>query len=336
MTNNLAMTTYTFDYIKSHPKETKRLLGINYEQLQILLDAAKNIQQKKEEENEKKQIRIIKKGGGKPPKLSSESEIILTLVYLRHNITFQLLGIMFQVSESTANDVFKYWLKILEEVLPASLLEQVKKFDTEIEDFAQHLTQHELIVDSEEQSINRPKNYEKQKTYYSGKKKNHTLKNQLIVLPLGKDIVDVEIGFPGPKSDITICRGTLNKFHPEQSFLGDKAYVGEVQIQTPDKKPKNGELTDEQKINNKKISSKRIFVEHLIRIIKIFRVAQEKFRLHKQQYKSVLLTVCGLVRLRIGALILELVKSPDLDKTIEVLLTHSFGQNLRFLHNTKE
>lgn len=205
-----------------------------------------------------------------------------------------------------------------------------------MEEFLEHLTEHELIVDSEEQNINRPLIYEEQKQYYSGKKKNHTLKNQVIVLPLGKDIIDVALEFPGPKSDISICRKTLNKFHHEQNFLGDKAYIGESQIQTPDKKPKNRELSDEQKINNKKLSSKRIFVEHVIRIIKIFRVAQEKFRLHKRQYKSVLLTVCGLVRLRIGALILQLVKSPDFASTIEVLLTHSFGENLNLKHITNE
>ncbi|MEG3970557.1 transposase family protein [Microcoleus sp. T2B6] len=41
--------------------------------------------------------------------------------------TFQLLGIQFGVSESTANDTFNYWLPQLRELLPCSLLEQVKK-----------------------------------------------------------------------------------------------------------------------------------------------------------------------------------------------------------------
>jgi hypothetical protein len=41
--------------------------------------------------------------------------------------TFQLLGIQFGVSESTANDTFNYWMPILNELLPSSLLEQVKK-----------------------------------------------------------------------------------------------------------------------------------------------------------------------------------------------------------------
>ncbi|MCC5612683.1 transposase family protein [Nostoc sp. CHAB 5834] len=41
--------------------------------------------------------------------------------------TFQLLGIQFGVSESTANDTFNYWLPVLRDLLPSSLIEQVKK-----------------------------------------------------------------------------------------------------------------------------------------------------------------------------------------------------------------
>lgn len=51
-------------------------------------------------------------------------------------------------------------------------------------------------------------------------------------------------------------------------------------------------------------SSNRVFVEHIIRVIKIFRVASERFRLHPNTYEQVILTVCGLVRLRIGSLVL--------------------------------
>ncbi|WP_375490903.1 transposase family protein [uncultured Nostoc sp.] len=51
-------------------------------------------------------------GGGRKPKLSVPEQIILTLVYLRHMTTFQLLGIQFGVSESTANDTFNYFRNI--------------------------------------------------------------------------------------------------------------------------------------------------------------------------------------------------------------------------------
>jgi hypothetical protein len=115
------------NYIKNNPQETQRLVGVKYEQLEQLIKQAIAIDAEKRQEREAQKIRIIKKGGGRKVKLSNENQILLTLTYLRHLITFQLLGIQFGVSESTANDTFNYWLPILQELLPSSLLEQVKK-----------------------------------------------------------------------------------------------------------------------------------------------------------------------------------------------------------------
>ena len=57
--------------------------------------------------------------------------------------------------------------------------------------------------------------------------------------------------------------------------------IGETQITTPHKKPKKGKLTENQIEENKALSSNRIFVEHLIRVVKVFFVVKERFRLHK-------------------------------------------------------
>ncbi len=114
-------------YIQNNPEETQRLIGVKYEQLEQLIKQATALHIKKQQEIEANKIRIINKGGGRKVKLSKEDQIILTLTYLRHLTTFQLLGIQFGVSESTANDTFNYWLTILQELLPSSLLEQVKK-----------------------------------------------------------------------------------------------------------------------------------------------------------------------------------------------------------------
>lgn len=168
----------------------------------------------------------------------------------------------------------------------------------------QILGEWELVVDSSEQVRERPKTYQEQKKFYSGKKKSHTLKNQLIVLPNGAEIVDVTVGKPGPSSDINLFRARQSEFAANQKFKGDKGYMGERQIEPPHKKPKKQELTPEQKEENQQLSAQRIVVEHVIRLVKIFRVAQERFRLRPQNYELVILTVCGLVRLRVGALIL--------------------------------
>ncbi len=291
--------------IEKNPKEIKRLLGIDQEQLRQLVAQAELIHSQKQEEIERNKLRVNKKGGGKKPKLSPQEQILLTLVYLRHSPTFQLLGIQFGVSETTANDIFHYWLPIISEALPPSLLEQVKKFEGDYEWLQELLSEVQLIVDTSEQARERPRDYQEQKEFYSGKKKNHTRKNQLIVLPEGKDIVDILPGVPGPKSDRNLLRERFRQFAPEQKFGGDKAYQGESQVMTPRKKPKAGQLTDEQKQQNRELSQKRIFVEHVIRLLKIFNVARERFRLADLNYKPVILAICGLIRLRIKALILS-------------------------------
>ena len=292
------------NHIEEHPQETQRLIGLDYEQLQQLIQNAERLHHEKQALLESKKVRIIAGGGGRKPKLSLGEQIILTLVYLRHMTTFQLLGIQFGVSESTANDTFNYWLPKLRELLPCSLLEQVKKNAADYEIVKEILTEYELIVDTYEQVRERPGDKDEQEKYFSGKKSNHTFKSQIIIMPDGRDIVDVVAGEPGPKSDLTLFREERSQFDPQQRFKGDKAYVGEALITTPIKKPRNRELTTEQKEQNKAFSAKRIFVEHRIRSLKIFRVVQERFRLNPQKYEQVVLTICGIVRLRIRALIL--------------------------------
>jgi hypothetical protein len=115
------------DYIEKNPQQTKRLLGMEYEQLLQLIKAAQLLDIERKQMRDEKKVRLIKSGGGCRPKLSAESQFILTLTYLHQSPTFQMLGIQFEVSESTANDIFHYWLKVLRELLPASLVEQVKK-----------------------------------------------------------------------------------------------------------------------------------------------------------------------------------------------------------------
>ncbi len=115
------------NHIEENPKETQRLIGLGHSELKQLIQNVEKLHDKKQAVIESNKTRIINGGGGRKPKLSVQEQIILTLVYLRHMTTFQLLGIQFGVSESTANYTFNYWLPLLRELLPSSLLEQVKK-----------------------------------------------------------------------------------------------------------------------------------------------------------------------------------------------------------------
>ncbi|BAZ40469.1 transposase [Calothrix sp. NIES-4101] len=187
------------------------------------------------------------------------------------------------------------------EILPASQMEEVENDSEKYQALCEKLCEYELIVDSAEQAIERPGDYQEQKKYYSGKKKMHTIKNQFIVMPGGKDIVDICIGHFGKISDSKLFRNHRDKLDKRQRFLGDKAYIGEELITTPHKKPKKAELCEAKKEENKHLSSLRIGVEHLICRVKTFHVASDRFRLARHRYNHVIMAVCGLVRLHLNS-----------------------------------
>jgi uncharacterized protein (UPF0335 family) len=58
------------NYIEKNPQETKRLIGLGYEQLQELIKNVEKLHHEKQELLELKKVRIIAGGGGRKPKLS--------------------------------------------------------------------------------------------------------------------------------------------------------------------------------------------------------------------------------------------------------------------------
>lgn len=70
------------------------------------------------------------------------------------------------------------------------------------------------------------KRLSRRKKKYSGKKKNHTLKNQLILTPNGQEIVNVIVE-PGSTSDINIWIEGQSKLAATQKFKKDKSLASE-------------------------------------------------------------------------------------------------------------
>ena len=295
-----------FDYIQNYPHRAKQILGISYEQLQSLLNCVIQRHQEIKTKQESRKIRINAAGGGRPEKLVIQEQVCLCLFYLRQMPTFQVLGMLFGVSKTEANDTFHYWIPILRDILPASLLEQVSNNESDLLFVQEVLTNFRLLVDSLEQPIYRNSDQKEQQKYFSGKKRQHTLKSLMIGMPEGKDIVEVEVGVPGPTADIKLFRTSQEQFDKSQPFSGDKGFQGGENLTIPHKRKPKRELTQQQKNENQALSSNRIFIEHLIRLLKIFRIASQRFRLKFETYEQIILTVCGLVRLRLGSLILPI------------------------------
>lgn len=292
--------TNPVDYIEQYPHRTTSILGINYQQWQQLVERAIAYERKQRQKLELQKVRINAPGAGRKPILSRKEEIGLCLFYLRQMPTFEVLGIQFGISKTEANDTFHKWLLIFRKVLPASLLEQLKNQPENREMLLSFLEEIELLVDTTEQARERPKPYSEQKKFYSGKQKSHTFKNSVISCSVGEDIIDVLVGARGPEADKKLLSQQQAKFSTSQRFIGDKAYISALRTVTPDKKPRGGQLTQKQREQNRQISKRRIFIEHLIRRLKIFRVAGDRFRLNPKHYSLAIYTICGLVRLRLG------------------------------------
>ena len=158
--------------------------------------------------------------------------------------------------------------------------------------------------DGTERPIQRPKDREAQKAYYSGKKKQHTIKNNLMINAESK-VVFLTPSCEGRIHDKRIA-DTIGYSPPCGSVLyQDSGFQGftcpEVSIVQPKKKPKGRELTVEEKENNRQISSIRIRVEHAIGGIKRYRIVKEKLRTYKKGFSDLgMETCCGLHNFRLN------------------------------------
>ena len=142
-----------------------------------------------------------------------------------------------------------------------------------------------VIVDAKEQAFHRPAGWDRQKPFYSGKKKRHTVKNQVACTPGGR-IVSVSTTAPGRTHDLTVLRynGLLDRLPADAGVMTDKGYIGVSAdagaraVVIPIRASKNHPLTDEQKASNRVISGCRVVVEHVMAQLSRFQVLRQMFR----------------------------------------------------------
>ena len=82
----------------------------------------------------------------------------------------------------------------------------------------------------------------------------------------------------------------ISKVHIRESTktLTDTGYLGLKKIhgktEMPKKKSKNNPLTDEDKKRNKELSSERVLNEHVIGMIKRFKIVSDKYRNRRKRF----------------------------------------------------
>ncbi len=245
-------------------------------------------------------------GAGRPFKLDLENRFLMLLVYYRLYITYTLAGFLFDLDQSNiCRDIQKIESLIRKCIpIPHKVYNITKRLRSP-EEVEEYFPGFLAFIDSTEQQIPRPVDKNKRKMYYSGKKKRHTVKTQLMVNNQG--IILHKIGHKkGRRHDYNIYK----KNHPvtpkkevvnvyDLGYLGVEKDFPEQISSLPCRKRKNKQLSPEEKDSNKSYSIKRIVIEHTICRLKKYKVMSEVFRNRLKKYNRILDIVSGLVNYRI-------------------------------------
>ena len=291
----------TYEAVKDRPKLFRALTSLDpseFEELLVAFRAAWD-----EYRDSKNKERQRKPGGGRKPVLSTmEDKLLFILFYFKTYPLQEVIALLFGMGQSQSC----VWIHELSTVLKMALdrMQHLpERAAHQVETVLAEDPENEFALDGTERRRQRPKDSIEQAKYYSGKKKTHTVKNNVIVTLKGRKVKYLSGTHEGKKHDKKICDEEQPTF-PEGSTLyqdtGFQGYAPEgVTIQQPKKKPRGGELSVEEKKQNALISGVRIVAEHVIGGIKRCRIVKDVFRNRKVGFDdSVMEIACGLHNFR--------------------------------------
>ena len=165
------------------------------------------------------QTRQRKAGGGRKGALASiEQKLLFALVYQKSYPVQSILGELFGIGQSQANEWIHTLLPILKQALDDLGYEperDPKKFKKSKQDQKDAVGS---IIDGTERRRQRPKQAKKQALHYSGKKKIHSDKNVVIAIVKKKRVSFRSQTYPGKTHDKKIA-DTEHITYPEYMTL---------------------------------------------------------------------------------------------------------------------
>lgn len=280
------------DRLKRTPKTFRQLTGITPAAFDQLLAELEPRHEQAELQRKTRRPRQRKPGAGPKHKLPLADRLLLLLIYYRTYTTHIFLGFLFGIDDSAVGRN----INPLQPLLAGVFRIPERKVALEPDEI------QELFFDATERAIPRPSR--RQKQFYSGKKKRHTVKHQVVVVRKRKTpgrpgqrrrvrIAAVSAAFPGPVHDKEVYDQTRVVSPPGVKRTGDTAYLG-TPLETPTRKPRRGELTARQKARNRRVSRRRIVVEHGIGKMKVWRIAAERYRNPRRTHTLMMKNIAGL------------------------------------------
>jgi hypothetical protein len=280
------------DRLRKTPKAFRRLTGITPAAFDRLLDQLTPRYEQADARRKGRPGRKRKPGGGRKHALGLADRLLMLLIYYRTYTTHAFLGFLFGLDDSAVGRNINPLQPLLAGIfrIPERRIELA---EDEI---------RELFFDGTERPARRPKRG--QREFYSGKKKRHTIKAQVVVVRKRKPpgpgakarrlrIAAVSASFPGKAHDKRVYDETRVVAPPGVGRTGDTAYLG-TSLQTPTRKPRGGELTERQKAGNRALSRRRVAAEHGIGKMKVWRIAAERYRNPIPKHTLIMKNVAGL------------------------------------------
>lgn len=293
----------TAEKLKTKPRQFISFTGIRIHEFGKMAERAQAGYERFEQKRLGHRKRERKIGAGRHFKHSLENRILMCLVHLRLNLTCSIMSYLFGLDESNICRNTAQMRALLKDELPepSKIMAAQKKINT-VEELFQLYPDLKAIVDGTEQPIERPKDKEKQKTYYSGKKKQHTIKKQVTVNMNGL-ILDTSPAVEGKRHDHRVfeeTETTAKTIPKEVEVLLDSGYQGAQRdhphriIHLPQKATKLHPLDEDAKAANRALSQKRVRVEHAIGRMKFFKILSERFRHSLSSYDDIFSVIAGL------------------------------------------
>lgn len=299
----------TYEVWSKRPNHFRRLTGITVEEFNEILDKFQSSWQLFIKKKFLSKERIRAYGGGRHTRLLSlEDKLLFILVYVRIYPLEFVQGALFNLTEGRACEWINRLLPILNEAMGYAhkkpRRERGRNLEEILTDFPE-LGDLGIFADGTERFIRRPKNKDKQKSKYSGKKRRHSVKNIIITHPINNTILFLGKTQDGKKHDKECIEAEDIKCRDPIKMLTDLGFLGlkipNIQIIMPKRKPRGGTLNDNEKAINKILSSIRAGIEHAIAGVKRNRSVLDTCRNVKEETPDLLMSIaCGLHNLRVA------------------------------------
>ena len=232
----------------------KRLTGVQHETFDLML-------------------KVVEKGlrdFGRPTKLSRADQLLLTLMYWREYRTEFHIAQSYGISEAT-------------------VCRTIQKVENTLGAFRKVSVARQEATPSQRHGVwsgaggcqwtTHWASKKSQKRHYSGKKKRHTQKAQVIAEQKSAQIVATAFSY-GSKHDFQLFKDDGSDFAEHLRILAEL----HENCQTPFKKSKYHALTEREKQKNRVLARKRMVIEHIFRTLKVFRILSERYRNRRKRF----------------------------------------------------